>query len=75
MHVRLPTGEVVTAIAAFAAIWRALGTRGYTFMARAATSPLLHPVLTLGYRSFAAIRPYLPRRKRDACEDGTCSMR
>lgn len=73
MHVKTAAGEVLTAVPAFAAIWRALGGRGYQLLARLTEAPLLRPALAAGYRLFAFARPYLPRRK-DPCATGACPV-
>lgn len=68
-HVRLPSGETLTAVRAFTAIWRELGL---TRAARVAENPALLPLLSVGYQLFARVRPLLPSRKVDACE-GACA--
>lgn len=70
LHVRLPDGELVTGLAAFTAIWDVLP--GFGLLARAARLPLVNPLLRGGYRVFAAVRPYLPRRRAAECATGSC---
>mgnify|MGYP000485190056 CR=1 FL=1 len=70
LHVRLPDGELVTGLAAFTAIWDVLP--GFGLLARAARLPLVNPLLRGGYRVFAALRPYLPRRRAAECATGSC---
>lgn len=73
MHARDKTGETFTEVAAFAAIWRALG---WQRLAGVALSPYVLPFLTLAYRLFArGIRPYLPKRKVDQCSETACAAR
>ena len=70
MHVRLPSGEVRTGVAAFVEVWRRLP--GFALAARVAASPVLRPILAVGYWIFARlVRPLLPRRRR-GCESGAC---
>lgn len=77
MHVQRHTsdgdtaGQVRTGVAAFFELWRMFPETRW--MARVGAFPLLRPFLELGYVLFAAVRPYLPKRKRDACDDGTCA--
>ena len=69
MHVKVGE-EVRVGLEAFIALWDAIPA--YRWVARLARLPGLHGLLALGYRAFAAVRPRLPRRKRPACESGTC---
>ena len=61
MHVRRPTGDVEVGVDAFVAIWEALGK--YHWAVRAARTPVLRPAMDMGYRAFARLRPYLPKRR------------
>ncbi len=61
MHVRGPAGNTEVGVDAFVAIWKALGK--YDWAVRAAKSPVLRPAMDLGYRAFARLRPYLPKRR------------
>lgn len=70
LHVRLPGGALVTGLAAFTAIWDVLP--GFGLFARAARLPLINPLLRGGYRVFAALRPYLPKRRAADCTSGSC---
>jgi len=70
LHVRLPDGALVTGLAAFTAIWDVLP--GFGLLARAARLPLINPLLRGGYRAFAALRPYLPKRRAAECTGGSC---
>ncbi|MGC4116266.1 MAG: DUF393 domain-containing protein [Myxococcales bacterium] len=72
MHVRLPSGEVRTGVAAFVEVWKRLP--GFGLAARVAANPLLRPLLSAGYWVFARlIRPVLPKRRR-GCESGACQL-
>lgn len=72
LHVRRPDGKLAVGLPAFIAIWEALP--GFGALATVARLPLLSPLLRGGYRIFAAIRPYLPRRPRAECADGRCAV-
>ena len=69
MHVRVGD-EIRVGLDAFLALWEAIPA--YRRFGRVARLPVLHGLLTLGYRAFAAVRPWLPRGKRSACDAGTC---
>lgn len=66
MHVRTPEGHLKTGVDSFIAIWQRLPK--YNWLADFAKKTWVRPFLDLGYHSFAAIRPYLPRKTRDNCE-------
>jgi predicted DCC family thiol-disulfide oxidoreductase YuxK len=65
MHVKNAQGEIFTKVDAFIQIWKVLPR--YQTAAKLAESKILRPFLNLGYRIFAFIRPYLPKKKK-ACE-------
>ncbi len=71
MHVRLPDGTLVTGVDAFVEIWKVLP--GFAGLAKVAKLPGIRLGLRVGYQGFAAIRPLLPRRKRE-CVDGRCAV-
>ena len=73
MHVRLPGGKLVTGLDAFIAIWGVLP--GFETLAKLAQQPVINPLLRVGYWAFAKVRPYLPKRQRAACDDGSCATR
>lgn len=75
MHVRKSDGTLATKVDAFIEIWSILPK--YQFLAKLARTPLVHLGLNLGYSSFAAIRPWLPRYKNlDQCKDSPyCEMK
>lgn len=62
MHVRRKDGTLATEVEAFVAIWDEL--ERYHLAARIARMPGMTTLLGIGYRAFARIRPYLPKRKR-----------
>jgi predicted DCC family thiol-disulfide oxidoreductase YuxK len=70
MHVKVGE-ELRVGLDAFIAVWEALPS--YRWLASLARLPGLHALFTLGYHSFALMRPWLPRRKRPLCESGTCA--
>lgn len=74
MHAIDTEGRVYRNVEAFWAIWQAFPTAtGYGLLGRLVTQPLLHPLARLGYRIFARLRRYLPRRERD-CRNGSCRI-
>jgi predicted DCC family thiol-disulfide oxidoreductase YuxK len=68
MHVKV-NEEVRTGLEAFIAIWDVVP--GFGWLARLARTPGFHGLMTVGYRVFALVRPWLPRR-RAPCESGFC---
>jgi predicted DCC family thiol-disulfide oxidoreductase YuxK len=70
MHIKVGD-EVRVGLAAFIALWERLPA--YRWLARLAKTPGVHFLLNLGYRAFAKVRPWLPRRKGPLCESGTCA--
>lgn len=59
LHAALPDGRIISGIAAFAAIWRALPGMGW--LARLVMLPGLHGIADLAYNRIAA--PWLYRRQ------------
>ncbi len=70
MHVRDENGELHYGVGAFIQLWKTLP--GYSGWARIAEMPGIHQVLQIGYRGFAALRPFLPKRKVAGCDTGSC---
>jgi len=74
MHAIDRSGRVFRGVEAFWAIWQAfpsstlLGLCGTVI-----TLPLINPLARLGYRIFAGLRGYLPKRRRD-CSSGACRI-
>ena len=71
MHVRTAAGDLRTGVDAFIEIWKTLP--GFMPLAVIAQSRWVRPFLNIGYHAFAAIRPFLPKRKQELCETGTCN--
>ncbi len=71
MHARLANGECQTGIDAFIAIWQTLP--GYGWMAYLAKHSGVHWLLSVIYKGFAKIRPWLPKRKAVECATGVCN--
>lgn len=65
MHVKNQAGELKTKVDAFIEIWMNLPR--YKKWAAVAKFLPLRFLMDAGYELFAAVRPYLPRKKRD-CE-------
>ena len=66
MHAKKSSGEILTKVDAFIAIWEKLPK--YQWVARLAKRAPINWALQLGYLGFAKIRPWLPRRARSDCE-------
>jgi len=75
MHTIDQSGRIYRGVDAFWAIWQAfpsstlLGLCGVLI-----TLPLVNPLARLGYRMFAALRGYLPKRSTE-CASGSCRIR
>lgn len=72
MHVRLADGELAVGVDAFIAIWNELP--GYGPLAKLAGLPGINLLLRGGYRLFAEVRPYLPKRHPPDCKHGSCPV-
>lgn len=72
MHVRKSDGSLAIGVDAFIAIWDTLPR--YQFAARLARNRIPHALLTAGYKVFARVRPYLPRKKSDCNNSPYCEM-
>ena len=71
MHVRNEeTGEMLIGVDALLAMWDCVP--GFRWLARFTRWPGIRQLSAVGYAFFAWVRPYLPKRKRAACETGTC---
>jgi predicted DCC family thiol-disulfide oxidoreductase YuxK len=74
LHVIDRQGTIYRGVDAFWAIWQAFpATPLFWLLGRLVTLPLLRPLARLGYRAFARIRRYLPKR-RSACPTGSCRL-
>lgn len=75
LHVIDHEGNVYRGVEAFLAIWQAFpDLTMYRVMGAMLGLPVVNPVSHLLYKGFAAIRPYLPKRK-SCCTNGICRMR
>lgn len=72
MHVRRADGTLAVGVDGFIALWEWMPR--YRLAARVSRNPLAGFFLRLGYRMFAAARPYLPKRKRDCGESPYCGL-
>ncbi len=68
MHAVLPDGRIVTGMAAFRHIYRALGMG---WLMAPTGWPILRPIFDLLYAGFAKVRPRLPGR---SCPDDRCAV-
>src|SRR5262249_45910096 len=69
MHIKVGD-EVRTGVDAVIVLWDAMP--GFRWLARLGRWPVVHGIMALGYRAFARLRPWLPRRRRNLCTTGTC---
>lgn len=67
MHVRLSDGSFVVGVEAFVAIWKEL--RIFKLLTLLAEVSFSRFFMDMGYKIFARIRVYLPKRD---CHDGNC---
>jgi len=70
LHVRRADGSLAVGVDAFIEIWTTLPK--YRRVAAFARVSVVKGILEFGYRGFARIRPYLP--KRATCENNQCSI-
>lgn len=74
MHAIDRSGRVFRGVEAFWAIWQAFPTSSLLGVCgRLIMLPLVNPLARLCYRMFAAIRGYLPKRRRE-CASGSCRI-
>lgn len=74
MHAIDQEGTVYRSVEAFRAIWQAFpASTLYGLLGALITLPVINPVARLGYKGFARIRKYLPKRT-DACSTGSCRI-
>jgi predicted DCC family thiol-disulfide oxidoreductase YuxK len=74
LHVIDRAGTLYRGVDAFWAIWQAFPeSLLFGVLARLVTLPVLSGFARLGYRAFARLRPYLPKR-RSACATGSCRI-
>jgi len=69
LHVLLPNGEWAVGVAGFQAIWDVIPS--LQWLASISRRPIIYWIMTRAYAVFAAIRPFLPRKK---CDEGVCSI-
>ena len=73
LHTIDQDGQVFTGVDSFRAIWQAFpSSTVYGTMGRIIRLPVVNQLARIGYRLFARLRPYLP--KRHHCESGTCRI-
>lgn len=71
LHVYDAKGRLFLGVDAFPAIWQALPGSGYRILGGLIRLPGIHPLAILGYKVFAGLRRYLPKRG-GACSGDTC---
>ncbi len=65
MHLKEKNGDILTGVEAFAHLWTYFPK--YRYLSKVVMNPLILPFAKLGYKAFARIRVYLP--KKDRCSD------
>ena len=74
MHAIDRSGRVFRGVEAFWAIWQAFPSSTLLGLCGVMISlPLVNQLARLGYRIFAGLRGYLPKRRRD-CSGGSCRI-
>ena len=73
-HVLTSEGKVISGVDAFIEIWKVLDTPLSSLASKLGKRAPIHALLSLGYRGFVSVRPYLPRNKELVCTDGTCTI-
>ena len=73
MHVKTADGKIHTEVEAFIQIWKVLP--GYRWLARLISFYPVRSLANLGYRGFAQIRPWLPRKKADCSSSPYCEVK
>lgn len=75
LHVRDAAGRDFLGVDAFPPLWQALPGPGYRILAHLVPLPGIHRLASWGYRLFARLRPYLPKRST-ACRKagGSCHL-
>jgi predicted DCC family thiol-disulfide oxidoreductase YuxK len=71
MHAVCPDGSVINGVDVFAAVYDAVGWKIPAGLIRWRVT---RPLMKLGYRVFAALRPKLSRFDPNRCADGTCKV-
>ena len=72
IHIRDESGKDFTGVEGFILLWSVLP--GYGFLSKFAAHSWIKPGLKIAYFIFARSRPYLPKRKANLCETGTCYL-
>lgn len=71
-HVKDASGKIFAGVDAFVEIWRELGIFGP--LDKAVNNKAFRPLVNVGYRVFAYIRPWF-RRKAPDCDNGYCQTK
>lgn len=71
MHAQSVDGERFVGVDAFVQIWKNIP--GYEPLIAIVTNPLLRPAFDFGYKLFAKVRPYLPKKNKN-CDNGACDI-
>lgn len=73
IHGLAANGVVLKGVDTFIAIWSLLPNSAWA--ARIASNAPINFLLRIGYQIFVRIRPYLPRKQNEVCENDRCQRR
>lgn len=73
MHLRDAGGKLHYGVDAFIELWRVMP--GYGVYSKIAKLKLVNPFIQVAYHAFARLRPFLPKKKNDYCDTGTCGVK
>ena len=73
MHVKNSDGQIKTGVEAFILIWENLSK--YKRLSKLSKKPLIKPILSVCYYTFAFLRPYLPKKKSNCEQSPYCESR
>jgi predicted DCC family thiol-disulfide oxidoreductase YuxK len=74
LHVIDARGRIYRGVEGFWAIWQAFpNVTLYGLLGRMITLPIINSCARLGYRGFARLRRYLPKKRRD-CTSASCHI-
>ncbi len=72
IHAKTMDGTLVKGVDVFLEIWKVLP--GFGFLKKTISNPILRPAFDFGYKIFAHIRPYLPKKSKAECDNDRCQI-
>lgn len=70
IHARTADGQLVKGVDVFLEVWKVLP--GFSVLKKIISNSLLRPAFDLGYKAFAQVRPYLPKKSKAHCDNDRC---